>query len=302
MSKEYRTPAAFKTAVEQRLRQGLVAGQELGRDLGRARQLLVYDRFLARLAEEFGDAIVLKGGLALELRLRKARATKDMDVRASGDPTELLARLQSAGRLDLGDFMTFEVQRHKHPTIRAEGARYEGLRFRVEGKIAGKSYGSPFSLDIGIGDPMLGEPERVVAPDRLGFAGIAAPRVWLYPVETHLAEKLHAYTVREGGNSRDKDLPDMVLIASETSMVAERLIEAIARTFDFRATHSVPERLPRPPEAWRAPYAEKVREFDLPWETLDECYDLASRFFDPVLEGLGAARWEPEAWCWQVER
>lgn len=298
MSKVYRTPAAFKTAVEQRLRQQSADGQ----DLGRMRQLLVYDRFLARVAEELGDAVVLKGGLALELRLGRARTTKDMDLRASGDGTTLLERFQRAGRLDLGDFMAYEVRSHKHSAILGKGARYEGQRFRVEGKIAGTTYGNPFALDVGIGDPMLGEPDQIVAPDRLGFAGIAPPRIRIYPVETHLAEKLHAYTVREDGdNSRDKDLPDIALIASEIPLVADRLGDAIAKTFEFRATHPIPRCLPEPPVSWCVPYAEKVREFGLPWETLEDCYDRARRFLDPVLQGLRGALWEPGGWAWQVE-
>jgi len=33
-----------------------------------------------------------------------------------------------------------------------------------------------------------------VAEDVLAFAGIAPPTLRLYPIETHIAEKLHAYT------------------------------------------------------------------------------------------------------------
>ena len=54
---------------------------------------------------------MLKGGLVLELRLQRARTTKDIDLRMMGTPAELLDRLQAAGRLDLGDFMRFEIQR-----------------------------------------------------------------------------------------------------------------------------------------------------------------------------------------------
>lgn len=89
----YRTPLAFKSAVEQRLRNATRDGGELER----TRQLLVFDRFLARVVNELGDAVVLKGGLVLELRLRRARTTKDVDLRVSGDPAQLLARLQRAG-------------------------------------------------------------------------------------------------------------------------------------------------------------------------------------------------------------
>ena len=49
-----------------------------------------------------------------------------------------------------------------------------------------------------------------MAEDVLAFAGIAPPTLRLYPVETHIAEKLHAYTLpRPRPNSRVKDLPDL---------------------------------------------------------------------------------------------
>ena len=113
--------------------------------LRRSRQLLVYERFLARIVVVFGDAATLKGGLALELRLKQARATKDVDLRVMGSAQELLTKLQTAGRLDLGDFMTFEVLPDaEHPELLTDGLKYDGLRFRVEGKLASKIYGDPF--------------------------------------------------------------------------------------------------------------------------------------------------------------
>ena len=66
----------------------------------------------------FGDAATLKGCFALELRIKEARATKDVDLRVMGSAQELLAKLQAAGRLDLGDFMTFEVAPDaEHPEL-----------------------------------------------------------------------------------------------------------------------------------------------------------------------------------------
>ena len=67
--REYSTPLAFKQALEQRLRSAAATGT----DFGRRRQLLVFDRFLARLGKVAGDAVTLKGGLVLELRLERAR-------------------------------------------------------------------------------------------------------------------------------------------------------------------------------------------------------------------------------------
>jgi hypothetical protein len=127
--KSYASPAAFKAAVDQRLRDI----SEPGVGITRRRQLLVFDRYLARLARVLGEAAVLKGGLALELRLERARTTRDIDLRLTGTSGDLLERLQEAGRLDLGDFMSFEVRPDsRHPEIAGDGVRYEGQRFRAE--------------------------------------------------------------------------------------------------------------------------------------------------------------------------
>ncbi len=188
----YLTPQAFKQALEQRLR----ALSETGQNFARKRQLLVFDRFLARLVAVVGNAAMLKGGLVLELRLERARATKDVDLRMIGSPNEILQTLQEAGRLDLGDFMTFEVTADEdHPKIQGDGVQYDGLRFGAVCKLAGKLYGQPFGVDVAFGDPIWGEPEVIIAKDTLDFAGIAPPTLRIYPIETHIAEKLHAYTM-----------------------------------------------------------------------------------------------------------
>ncbi len=208
-ARTYASPQAFKQALEQRLRDASRTGDEMARK----RQRIVFDRFLARVAAVLGDAATLKGGLVLELRLARARATQDIDLRLVGAPTTVVDSLRAAARLDLGDFMTFEVAPDDHhPEIHAVGMIHDGLRFRAECRIAGKIYGQKFGVDIGFADPLSGEPDVLIADDMLGFAGIAPPALRVYPVETHVAEKLHAYTVpRTRPNPRVKDLPDLAL-------------------------------------------------------------------------------------------
>lgn len=93
-----------------------------------------------------------------------------------GSPEEVLAKLQEAGRRDLADFMAFEVgPDDDHPEIQNDGMPYDGLRFRAGCKVASKLYGQPFGVDVAFGDPILGEPEVVVAEDVLAFPGIAPP-------------------------------------------------------------------------------------------------------------------------------
>jgi hypothetical protein len=294
----YASPEAFKQALEQRLR----ASAKSGAEFARKRQLLVFDRFLARVVDVLGDAATLKGGLVLELRLGRARTTKDVDLRMVGSQDGMLAKLQEAGRKNLGDFMTFELgPDDDHPEIQNDGMQYDGLRFRAECKLAGKLYGQPFGVDVAFGDPILGEPEVVVAEDVLAFAGISPPTLRLYPIETHIAEKLHAYTMpRTRPNSRVKDLPDLALLATAQPFDAKRLRSALEQTFTFRKTHALPAAVPPPLTAWTKPYAAMAREDQLAWPTLDDVMKAAQSFLDPVLAGGLDATWAPAEWNWNA--
>jgi len=295
-TRSYSTAAAFKQALEQRLRKA----SDSGPDFARRRQLVVFDRFLARVVLDFGDAVTLKGGLAVELQLERARTTKDVDLRVLGAPDAFLDRLRAAINRDLGDFMVFEVRPDdRHPEIQNDGMRYEGQRFRAECSLAGKIYGRPFGVDVAFGDPIFGEPTAVVAEDVLAFAGVTPPTLRVYPMETHIAEKLHAYTMPRGRpNTRVKDLPDLALIATAKALDARRLRAAIEQTFSFRGTHDVPDRLPEPSGTWQAPYKSLARQDQLRWATLADVYEAARSFLDPVLAGSLDAAWEPDTWTW----
>lgn len=296
MTRSYATPSAFKAALEARLRERAALQR---RSLNRVRQLLVMERFLARVFPAIGSA-VLKGGLVMELRLDRARATKDVDLRVSLRGDELLDRLQAAGRVDLGDFLVFEVRTDAtHPVIEADGLRYDGQRFRAEARLAGRPYGSAFGVDIALGEPIVGTPQELEGSDTLAFVGVSPPRFRAYPVETHIAEKLHAYTVpRPRPNSRVKDLPDIALLAEAGVLDAANLAQAIAETFVHRATHPVPSRLSEPPEAWAPVYARMAEEEELPWPDLTSLGSAVRAFLDPVLAGASGV-WEPTAWRWR---
>jgi predicted nucleotidyltransferase component of viral defense system len=297
--RRYSSPEAFKQALEQRLRAAVNSGPEFARK----RQLVVFDRLLARIVASFGDAAMLKGGLVLELRIACARTTKDIDLRFTGSPDGVLPKLQQAARMDLGDFMTFEVAADQdHPEIQNDGMIYEGQRFRAECRLAGKLYGQRFGIDVAFGDPILGDPDVVVTNDVLAFAGVAPPTLRLYPVETHVAEKLHAYTMpRRRPNTRVKDLPDLALLASARSIDAKTLRAALEQTFGFRKTHALPAALPEPDPSWSGSYEAMAREDQLPWSTLAYVTSAARAFLDPVLAGGLDARWQPLRWAWKAK-
>jgi hypothetical protein len=290
----YPSARAFRQALDQRLRN--LGG---GAQLEPLRQSVAYDRFLARVVAEFGEAAILKGGVGLGLRVPRARTTKDVDLRITDAPDRWLARLQNAAERPFDDFLTFTLGRDAaHPMLAIEGMEHAVQRFRVEASIDGKLFARPFGVDVAIGDALVGEIETVQAPDLLGFAGIAPPQLRLYPLESHVAEKLHAYTLpRPRPNSRVKDLPDIALLASARAVDGALLREALAATFAARQSHPLPKMLPEPPSSWELPYAAMAAGDELPWPTLAAVTAAARGFLDPPLLGHGV-RWEPQQWRW----
>jgi hypothetical protein len=296
-ARRYAEPGAFKQALEERLRQ---RAAETGDDLSRLRQRAVFDRFLARLFAALGERLVLKGGLALQLRLESARTTRDLDLRMSGDPGQLLMELRRAGQTALdGDFLVFTVDPDpRHPTLEGEGVVYEGRRFRVEATLAGKVYGARFGVDVGFGDLMARPAERLDGGDWFAFAGIPPVQVRIYAREVHVAEKLHALTLpRPRENTRVKDLPDLALLGMTGPFDAAALRESIRATFAQRATHPVPLGIDAPPARWAAPYAAMAVENALRWTRLADVVLAVRAFLDPVLQGREGT-WDPVSWRW----
>jgi hypothetical protein len=295
----YATPEGFKQALETRLRK---EARSVGVGMGRLRQVLIFERFLARVFSVLGERVVAKGGVVLELRLARARTTRDVDLGFSGDLDGVLGALTRAGELDLGDRISFRIEPDReHPTIEAEGMIYGGRRYRAEARLAGRLYGLPFGVDVAAGDAITVAPDIVEGSRLLAFVGLDPVRLRVYPRETHVAEKLHAFTLpRSRPNSRVKDLPDLALLGQTGAFDAVTLHAAIERTFAFRKTHPAPTRLPDPPAEWQGPYSRMAGSDDLPWPTLADVLAAARAFLDPVLIGTSAAKWDPAGWRWSA--
>lgn len=297
---KYRTPAAFRQALEERLRQRSL-GQHIA--LTRLRKMVAFDRLLARLARSDPQAWVLKGGLALQVRLPdRARTTKDIDIAVMEDwkPEKVSMRLRKAASLNLRDWFEFEVAA---PGEAATGAARGGFRYPVRCLVDGRSF-ETFHVDVGQGDPISEAPEKITLPNLLGFAGLRPAVVRCYPLAAQVAEKLHAYTraYAGGATSRVRDLADMLLAASMTTFTSSKLMRAIQSTFQVRGTHAVPDQVPKPPTPLATPYAKLARDLNLPWPTLQEAGNAVAEFLNPVLRGSTASRWHAAAWKWRRNR
>jgi hypothetical protein len=293
------TPDQFRASVDARLR-GEAALQ--GRSLNRVRTLLVMERFLVRMVAVAPDAFLLKGGLALELRLAHSRTTGDIDVlaRRLAEDAEELVRRAAGHAPDPPDHLEFAVEPNaRSPEIDGVGVRYQGRRFRVRPTIGSRPFGDPFGVDVAVADAVSGPPEVLEGSEFFARYGIGRLRVPVYPVPTHLAEKVHALTLpRSQVNTRLKDLVDVALLSELDGHDARSLRMALEQTFTFRASHPVPDALPDAPEVWSEAYTRLQAADGLPWPTLVDVLEVARAFLDPVLTGV-TGRWTAATQSWK---
>jgi hypothetical protein len=289
---KYEDAGAFRMALEQRLRNASQAGASLVR----LRKAVVFDRLLARLMAVAPNRWVLKGALALDFRLGdRTRTTKDMDLAREDNEEAATADFVAAQAVDLGDFFVFDIQKTRGLGEATGGA----VRYRAKAELAARLF-EEVVIDVGFAGVLTGTPELLRGPELLSFAGIEPAEVPALPLEQHLAEKVHAYTRSYGtgvASTRVKDLVDIVLIKSFATVDADRLAEALSRTFGVRDQQALPATLPAPPAVWSVPYSRLAKEVGLT-EDIDAGHEEASAFLDPVLANRARGRWDPERSAW----
>ncbi|MCK8114782.1 nucleotidyl transferase AbiEii/AbiGii toxin family protein [Anaerosoma tenue] len=271
---KYESASCFRMALEERLRTESLA---TGVALSRLRKTVAFDRLLARLLEQEPDAWVLKGGLALQLRLQdRARTTRDIDLHTRERAETALNLLVSVALLDLGDHFRFEVARPS--TVDAP------LRCAVRSVLAGRVFES-FHVDLGCEEERIGAVSHLLVSSLLEFAGIPPVEFPCFPLGQHLAEKVHALVRPRGGrdNSRVKDLVDIVLIAETASVDPLELRAALIATFEADLSCEMPLHLPEPRRAWESQYRALAKDLGLQASTLEEGAVVARALIDPAL-------------------
>lgn len=282
MTNRYPSATAFRQALEDRLRS---EAAKRGVPINDLRQKLVMERLLARIFTVPDLPWLLKGGYAMDLRYRpKARTTRDLDLTANVDGSDLAARveairdkLQDAAEADIGDHLVFRIGVSKGDV---PGPPLGGVRFPVVAMLAGRDY-ARFHIDFGFGDAVLGEPELLIGETFFDFAGISPARVFAIPTAQQFAEKIHAYTFpwTDRVNTRVKDLVDMLVLIQRASLAPEAVRKAVTATFANRATHDLPREVPDAPESWAKEFASLAREAGLPVTNAVEAAAILQQFW-----------------------
>lgn len=279
--REYATPAAFRSAVEAKLRE---RARRLAAPAYIVRRQAALERLMVRLTRVAPDRWALKGGMALETRLgERARVSVDLDADHVHGAAAARADLQRAVIEDVDDHFGFAL-------VGSEELREAGVglavRYKLESSIAERAF-EPLQVDVTIAPPDPWDAQPARRPGLLAELGLGPIEVLLVPLERQVAEKLHAYTrtYKGGGTTRARDLVDLLLIRRYERVDAIRLRGAIQRVFNRRATHAVPERLRSPPRELAVGYRREAEQVGIT-VGLEEVHQLLADWLDPVLAGI----------------
>jgi len=281
----YETPAALRAALDARLAS---RSRETNTDPERLRRRAVFERLLVRLILVEPDQWILKGGMALEVRLGdKARATKDLDLAlrdAGADGNAVRERLiDCLGHDPEEDWFEFLVG--VPAEISPDQAGRPGWRFSVESRLGGKTF-ARVVVEVVARAEEISKTVHVSLPGVLDFAGIGPREVEVVDPAQHFAEKVHALTRSYGDrpNSRVRDLVDLVLLIDDGLAPTDELLGIVDHVFRERATHDVPPELPDPPAFWRDDYPARAEPLDVSAQTLDDAMALTRRFWAELLK------------------
>ena len=194
----------------------------------------VMQRLLYRLGcSEYSNKFLLKGALLFWIWNQDFhRPTRDIDLLSFGnnDVTHLVSVFCQIIDQDMDDGLIFDLESVTGIEIK-EAAEYPGVRLTGFAFLAKARI--PFQIDIGYGDVVFPEAERVEVPS---FLDLPAPKVRIYPVYSVIAEKFQAMVMLGIANSRMKDFYDIQIIAQTMQLDGAFLCQAVKATFERRKT------------------------------------------------------------------
>lgn len=260
----YNTPQALRLALEARIRN---ESDATGVSTDRLRRRVVFQRLVARLQRAEPGRWVLKGGMALEVRLlNAARLTKDIDLGLRDETPndhELRDRLVEALSKD-ADIDGFSFAVGAPSRMAEDGSGHPTWRVAVAVALAGRPFGA-IKLDVSPRPHELDATDTVLLPNSLDFAGIETVEIEIIDVHRHAAEKFHAM-LRDFGereNSRVRDLVDLMLLRQSGLLLAAPLSRATTAVWAGRNATAPPSTFPDLPASWPERYERLAVENDI---------------------------------------
>ena len=206
---------------------------------GNYQQILIrffHERLMYRLARsKYRSSFYLKGGsLLFALNPVIARPTLDVDLLGINFPSKpkLLRSMFTdiCSQMCPEDGVTFEIDSIQVEDIMND-KEYLGLHVKIQANL--DSIRQWVAIDVGFGDSVVGVKEMSY-PTLLD--NLPKANIFVYSIESIVAEKFHAMIARDESNSRMKDFFDVYQILSNHKIDNQVLESAIKATFRARKT------------------------------------------------------------------
>lgn len=196
----------------------------------------ILERLVARLTAdaELQKHLVFKGGFVGLKVYNSARYTVDVDALVvQADVESILERAKRCAETDLDDGVWFRFENQIDLATQGEyGGIRQTYRAGIGEVLKNLNKAQVVHFDVGIGDPVT------PAPMSIETDSLIIPHSHLswqvYPVETIIAEKMHALISHGDINSRSKDVYDLATLLPMANSAI--LAEALKRCFEFRET------------------------------------------------------------------
>ncbi|SOC27249.1 nucleotidyl transferase AbiEii/AbiGii toxin family protein [Thalassospira xiamenensis] len=265
------------------------------------------ERLLYRLTQtRWGESLVLKGAMIFVMYYGDThRPTADIDLSghdANGNVDTLEQMIRDAIAVECDDGVTFDDE-----TL--------DIRYERDGAVAGGKITLTARIDTsrivvrvdaGFGNPITPIPLTGVYPAML--EDMPKPTVQVYPLETMIAEKLHAMSRLGAESSRIRDYYDLWALQETRHFNGQLIAEAIQKTF------AIFGQVPPKPELdglsdrfvnmWTKEWDKFCKQKGLAFSPphLGETVQKIGNFLTPILEYLdsGAAPgvWNPDTKSW----
>jgi predicted nucleotidyltransferase component of viral defense system len=209
---------------------------KLGVKYSNLETVFLIERLVARLIADktLHQRLVFKGGFVGLKVYESTRYTVDLDallVKSNVDST--LKKVKENAESDLNDGVWFRFEDQVDLTTQGE---YGGIRHVYRAGIGevlkNLRKAQVINFDLGIGDPVTPGPQKEETPSLL--ASDEELNWSVYPIETIIAEKLHALVSHGDQNSRSKDIHDLAVFLPKADVTA--LKEAVKKCFEYRET------------------------------------------------------------------
>ncbi|MDC0357374.1 nucleotidyl transferase AbiEii/AbiGii toxin family protein [Oligoflexia bacterium] len=227
MKKELKNPAA---SILARLRN---VSKERKLDHTQTLTQFAIERFLYRLyLSDYRNRFLLKGAMLFVLwEDNPFRTTRDLDLLGFGEITVETAQeiFREIAKIKVPeDCLVFDPDSIDVNPIRAF-EEYAGIRITMRAGI--EKARISVQIDVGVGDSVTPEAEEVSFPTLLD---LPAPKLRAYPMETVIAEKLHAVYKLGMLNTRMKDYYDLFHLITNYEFKGTQVYDAISATFSRR--------------------------------------------------------------------